>query len=129
MASWGMASGVIGKSFNNKAAYRLAVNGRLRNPPAVLVHICGHGPVHPSPPGEMLPVMEAKKVTARGISQQILTSGPADGTPVLLIHGNCSSAAFWEPLTRHLPPNLRLIAPDLRGYGGTETAPVDATRG
>jgi pimeloyl-ACP methyl ester carboxylesterase len=77
----------------------------------------------------MLPLMEAKKVTARGISQQIFISGPDDGIPVLLIHGNCSSAAFWEPLARHLPENLRLMAPDLRGYGGSETAPVDATRG
>jgi pimeloyl-ACP methyl ester carboxylesterase len=73
--------------------------------------------------------MEPKHISARGITQQILVSGPADGTPVLLIHGNCSSAAFWEPLARHLPPALRLIAPDLRGYGGSETAPVDATRG
>jgi len=69
------------------------------------------------------------EISARGIKQQILVSGPADGVPVLLIHGNCSSAAFWEPLIRHLPPHLRLIAPDLRGYGGTEPAPVDATRG
>jgi pimeloyl-ACP methyl ester carboxylesterase len=69
------------------------------------------------------------EISARGITQHILVSGPADGVPVLLIHGNCSSAAFWEPLTRRLPPHLRLIAPDLRGYGGTETAPVDATRG
>jgi pimeloyl-ACP methyl ester carboxylesterase len=73
--------------------------------------------------------MEATQVTARGITHQVLTAGPADGTPVLLIHGNCSSAAFWEPLARRLPPILRLIAPDLRGFGGTETAPVDATRG
>ncbi|HEY0531788.1 MAG TPA: alpha/beta fold hydrolase [Actinoplanes sp.] len=73
--------------------------------------------------------MEAKHISARGITQQILVAGPADGTPVLLIHGNCSSAAFWEPLARRLPPTLRLIAPDLRGYGGSQTAPVDATRG
>jgi pimeloyl-ACP methyl ester carboxylesterase len=77
----------------------------------------------------MLDRMEAKRVTARGIAQQIFFTGPADGTPVLLIHGNCSSAAFWEPLVRRLPPTLRVIAPDLRGYGGSETAPVDATRG
>lgn len=77
----------------------------------------------------MLPVMDAQKVIARGISHQVLTAGPADGTPVLLIHGNCSSAAFWAPLARRLPAGLRLIAPDLRGYGGSETAPVDATRG
>ena len=56
-------------------------------------------------------------------------AGPPDGTPVLLIHGNCSSALFWEPLVRRLPPTLRVVAPDLRGYGDTETAPVDATRG
>jgi pimeloyl-ACP methyl ester carboxylesterase len=77
----------------------------------------------------MLPPMEAKQVSARGFTQQILLAGPADGTPILLIHGNCSSAAFWEPLARQLPPTLRLIAPDLRGYGGSEAAPVDATRG
>ncbi len=73
--------------------------------------------------------MEEVTVTARGIRQNVLVSGPADGTPVLLVHGNCSSAAFWVPLLRHLPPTLRVVAPDLRGYGRTETAPVDATRG
>mgnify|MGYP003790709009 CR=1 FL=1 len=55
--------------------------------------------------------------------------GPADGQPVLFIHGNCSSAAFWDPLWRRLPDSYFVVAPDLRGYGGTEAAPVDATRG
>jgi pimeloyl-ACP methyl ester carboxylesterase len=32
-------------------------------------------------------------------------------------------------LLRYLPPTLRIVAPDLRGYGRSETAPVDATRG
>lgn len=73
--------------------------------------------------------MEEVTVAARGITQNVLVGGPADGTPVLLLHGNCSSAAFWEPLTRQLPPTLRLVAPDLRGYGHTQAAPVDATRG
>jgi pimeloyl-ACP methyl ester carboxylesterase len=69
------------------------------------------------------------RVSARGITQNVLVAGPADGTPVLLVHGNCSSAEFWVPLLRHLPPTLRIVAPDLRGYGRSETAPVDATRG
>ncbi len=68
-------------------------------------------------------------VTANGITQAVRVAGPADGVPVLLIHGNCSSAAFWEPLVRRLPETLRVVAPDLRGYGGTQTAPVDAGRG
>ncbi|MDG4823342.1 alpha/beta hydrolase [Asanoa sp. WMMD1127] len=69
------------------------------------------------------------RVRAHGIDQNVLVAGPADGPPVLMIHGNCSSADFWRPLLRHLPPHLRIVAPDLRGYGSTEAAPVDATRG
>jgi len=75
------------------------------------------------------PGMEEVTVAVRGISLNVLVNGPADGTPVLLVHGNCSSADFWRPLLRHLPPTLRIVAPDLRGYGRSETAPVDATRG
>ena len=69
------------------------------------------------------------RTEARGITQNVLVGGPEDGTPVLLVHGNCSSAAFWVPLVRRLPDTVRVVAPDLRGYGRTETAPVDATRG
>jgi pimeloyl-ACP methyl ester carboxylesterase len=69
------------------------------------------------------------RVEARGLTQNVHVAGPVDATPVLLVHGNCSSGAFWYPLFRHLPATLRLVAPDLRGYGGTDAAPVDATRG
>lgn len=75
------------------------------------------------------PAWQTLRVPARGLTQHVLTSGPTDGVPVLLIHGNCSSAQFWTPLLRHLPPTLRLVAPDLRGYGHTDPAPVDARRG
>jgi pimeloyl-ACP methyl ester carboxylesterase len=73
--------------------------------------------------------VEEVRVSAAGITQNVLVAGPADGTPVLLVHGNCSSAAFWLPLLRHLPDTLRIIAPDLRGYGATDPAPVDGSRG
>jgi pimeloyl-ACP methyl ester carboxylesterase len=73
--------------------------------------------------------VKAHTVSANGIRQQVYVCGPEDGQPVLLVHGNCSSAEFWRPLWRHLPDGHRIIAPDLRGYGGTQTAPVDATRG
>ncbi|MFB9239207.1 alpha/beta fold hydrolase [Plantactinospora siamensis] len=75
--------------------------------------------------------MEIERITVRagGIEQSVLVGGPPDGTPVLFVHGNCSSAQFWIPLLRRLPGTLRVAAPDLRGYGRTETAPVDATRG
>ncbi len=69
------------------------------------------------------------RIEARGITQNVLVGGPEDGTPVLLVHGNCSSADFWRPLARRLPDGIRVVAPDLRGYGRSETAPVDAGRG
>src|SRR5690349_19568428 len=59
----------------------------------------------------------------------VLSRGPLDGPPVLLIHGNCSSALFWEPLVRGLPETWRIVMPDLRGYGESDPLPVDATRG
>lgn len=55
--------------------------------------------------------------------------GDPDGEPVVLVHGNVSSARFWEPMAQSLQPGFDVIAPDLRGYGGTERRPVDATRG
>jgi pimeloyl-ACP methyl ester carboxylesterase len=73
--------------------------------------------------------MDARMVSANGIRQRVYVGGSADGQPVLLIHGNCSAAAYWQPLWRRLPAGYFVVAPDLRGYGGTEAAPVDATRG
>ena len=72
------------------------------------------------------------KVQARGITHNVHVWGPEDGTPVLLIHGNCSSGAYWEPFVRALLAgggSWRVVAPDLRGYGDTDPAPVDSTRG
>jgi len=59
----------------------------------------------------------------------VLLSGPEDGVPVLFVHGNVSSATFWEETMLALPDGFRGIAVDLRGYGDTETLPVDATLG
>lgn len=53
---------------------------------------------------------------------------PAERT-VVLIHGNVSSSLFWQEIMQDLPGDLRVVAIDLRGFGGTESAPVDATRG
>ena len=52
----------------------------------------------------------------------------ADQT-VILVHGNVSSSLFWQELMQDLPSDLRVVAIDLRGFGETEGAPVDATRG
>jgi len=66
--------------------------------------------------------------TAR-VATNVLMSGPRDAATIIFIHGNCSSARFFEHTMASLPAGIRAIAPDLRGYGRTERAPIDATRG
>lgn len=53
---------------------------------------------------------------------------PTDQTLVLL-HDTVSSSLLWQELMQDLPTDLRVIAADLRGFGATESLPVDATRG
>lgn len=55
--------------------------------------------------------------------------GAAPERTVVLVHGNVSSALFWQETMLGLPRGLRVIAVDLRGFGASESKPVDATRG
>ena len=77
-----------------------------------------------------LPGVSAKTITTSRLTTRVLFSGPEDGIPVLLIHGNFSSATWWEETIVALPPKFRGIAPDQRGYGGAEPGKkIDATSG
>lgn len=76
-----------------------------------------------------LPGVTSQMIGTNRLQIHVLTSGPAEGTAVLFIHGNVSSAAFWEETMLALPQGYRAIAPDLRGYGFTEAKPIDATQG
>lgn len=73
-------------------------------------------------------------ITDRPIVTDRLTVNCAEiegrtGEPVVLVHGNVSSSVFWHSTMAALPERYRPLAPDLRGFGGTEPLPVDATRG
>ncbi len=68
-------------------------------------------------------------LTTPRLRTHLLTSGPKDGVPVLFIHGNVSSSRFFEETMAALLPCYRGLAPDLRGFGGSEARPVDAARG
>ncbi len=58
-----------------------------------------------------------------------LMSGDETDEPVVLVHGNVSSARFFEETLVALPAGYWGLAPDLRGFGASETKPVDAARG
>ncbi len=76
-----------------------------------------------------LPGVTSHMVKTPRLTQHVLRSGPADGVPVIFLHGNFSSALYWEETMLALPAGFQGIAPDLRGYGWTEDLLVDATRG
>mgnify|MGYP000075875595 FL=1 len=76
-----------------------------------------------------LPGVTSHFIPTARILTHVLTSGPADGEPVVFIHGNASSATFWEETMLALPPRFRAIAPDLRGYGETEDLLIDSAQG
>ena len=76
-----------------------------------------------------LPGIESKMVTTPRLNMHVLFSGAEGGTPVLFVHGNASSASYWEEIMLKLPAGFRGVAPDLRGYGDTEDKLIDATRG
>lgn len=70
--------------------------------------------VRESPPGSVGPAGPA---------------GTGGAGTVVLVHGNCSSSAFFHHLLGRLPDGWHGLAPDLRGFGDSEPLPVDATRG
>jgi pimeloyl-ACP methyl ester carboxylesterase len=59
----------------------------------------------------------------------VLMAGPGDAPVLVLVHGNVSSARFFAPSMSVLAGRFRCLAPDLRGFGLSETAGVDARRG
>jgi pimeloyl-ACP methyl ester carboxylesterase len=63
------------------------------------------------------------------IRTHCFVQGPEDGTPLLLLHGNLTTGRFWQDVAAGLAGGHRVVAPDLRGFGRTETRPIDARRG
>lgn len=77
----------------------------------------------------LLPGVRSETVKTDRLRMHYIESGPADGVPVVMIHGNLATARFYEHLMPRAPQTYRLIAPDMRGFGDTERVPIDATRG
>ena len=69
------------------------------------------------------------KLRTSRMETSYVESGPEDGVPVVLLHGNLSTGRFYEYVFERAPDRYRLIAPDMRGFGDSEPLPIDATRG
>ena len=67
-----------------------------------------------------IPTLEGiteKTITTSRITTRVLFSGNSNDTPVLFLHGNVSSATWWEETMVALPTGFYGIAPDQRGFG------------
>ena len=73
--------------------------------------------------------MVQRKVDAGRLRMHVREAGPQDGPAVVFVHGNLSTGIFWEGTMKALADRYRTVAPDLRGFGGTDPLPIDATRG
>ena len=64
---------------------------------------------------------ETQMVESNGVRLNVLTDGPSDGAPVLLIHGFPETSYEWRyQIPALVDAGYRVIAPDTRGYGGSE---------
>jgi 3-oxoadipate enol-lactonase len=56
-----------------------------------------------------------------GVELFVRTAGPADGTPVVLLHGFPFGQALWDPQVAALEGRFRVVAYDGRGHGASGT--------
>ncbi|MDQ6773603.1 MAG: alpha/beta hydrolase [Candidatus Dormibacteraeota bacterium] len=71
--------------------------------------------------------MQEIHLDANGLRFRCLADGPENGPPVLLLHGFPEGAESWGPQLPVLAAaGLRAVAPDLRGYGGTDRPEAEA---
>jgi pimeloyl-ACP methyl ester carboxylesterase len=70
-----------------------------------------------------IPGVRRSMVEARRVRFHVTESGPADGRPVLALHGWPQHHWTYRDLLADPPPGLRIIAPDLPGYGWSGPAP------
>ena len=77
----------------------------------------------------VMPGLQATTITSPRLTTRVLFR-PGEGEAVLFVHGNASSATFWEETMLALPAQYHAVAPDQRGYGSADRSKkVDATRG
>lgn len=62
-------------------------------------------------------------VEARGVRFHVTEAGPVDGRPVIALHGWPQHHWVYRDLLADPPPGLRIIAPDLPGYGWSGPPP------
>ena len=64
-----------------------------------------------------------EQLSVRGLKHRLTWWGEPTDTPIVLLHGFQDCGATWQFLVDCLPDTWPLVAPDWRGFGGSEWAP------
>lgn len=78
---------------------------------------------------DLLKGVSSHTISTSRLKMHYLEYGPADGIPVVMVHGNLATGRFFEHLMPRPPQGYRFIMPDMRGFGDTDPAPLDGSRG
>lgn len=70
--------------------------------------------------GEVTRPVSHRYVTARGVRFHIAEAGPADGEPLVLLHGFPQHWYVWRHVLPPLASTHRVLALDLRGFGWSQ---------
>jgi pimeloyl-ACP methyl ester carboxylesterase len=62
----------------------------------------------------------ARILKLSGGEMQVLDKGPREGSPIVLIHCYTCAIGWWEKMIPLLDRDHRVVAVDLRGFGGSE---------
>ncbi|MCL6699026.1 alpha/beta fold hydrolase [Sphingomonas sp. NSE70-1] len=63
---------------------------------------------------------ERRVALSTGIEMNVALAGPDDAPPVILMHGFPESHRTWREVAPRLGDRLRLVMPDLRGFGESD---------
>ena len=74
-------------------------------------------------------MVQSKFIQTLSLNTHYLECGDPSKDLVVLLHGNVSSSAFFKPFMEKLGASHHYVAPDMRGYGDSETKGIDATKG
>lgn len=79
----------------------------------------------PSPFADLLEALpqRERRVEAAGTSTAVFEYGAEDAPPIVFVHGFRGDHHGLEPIAAHLP-GLRVIAPDLPGFGASDALPL-----
>ena len=65
-------------------------------------------------------IEQRRLALSTGITMNVALAGPADAPPVIMVHGFPESHRTWRALVPLLGDDLRLVMPDLRGFGASD---------